>query len=176
MAASGTMLPPATHGVKHIGHVAKVSIPGRPGAPRPAGGAWCSLDWSPLDRKEAMGIDPIAAYRSYSAAWSQDADPQTRGKLLREAWSEGGEFFDEETPDGVVGRDALSAYIAATHEELPGLVVTETGEPQLLGNRIRVPWVATQGGTQMYTGTDFLEFDEDGRICRLTMFYDSTPE
>ena len=77
---------------------------------------------------------------------------------------------------GWVGREALNDYIVSTHEQMPGLVIAETSEPQILGNRIRVLWVAQQDGTQMYTGTDFVEFAEDGRVSRVTMFYDSTPE
>ena len=122
-----------------------------------------------------MSLDPIAAYVSYSAAWNEKADPEARKKLLDQAWSQEGEFVDEETPAGLVGREALSEYIAGTHAEMPGLVITETSEPEVLGNRLRVRWVARQDGTQMYTGTDFVEFAEDGRVSRVTMFYDSTP-
>lgn len=118
----------------------------------------------------------MAVYYSYSAAWNEKDDPDARSALLEQAWAQDGAFFDEETPDGLVGREALSEYIAGTHEELPGLVITETSEPQTLGNRLRVRWVARQGDTQMYTGTDFVEFAEDGRVSRVTMFYDSTPE
>ena len=123
-----------------------------------------------------MTIDPFAAYTSYSAAWNEKHDPDAREKLLDQAWSQDGSFFDEDTPDGFVGREALSQYIADTHEAMPGLVITETSEPQVLGNRLRVRWVAARGDTQMYTGTDFVEFAEDGRVSRVTMFYDSTPE
>jgi len=28
----------------------------------------------------------------------------------------------------------------------------------------------------MYTGTDFIEFGDDGRVQQVTMFYDSTPD
>jgi SnoaL-like domain len=120
--------------------------------------------------------DPIATYSAYSAAWSEKDDPDARKDLLDQAWAQDGAFFDEETPGGLVGRDALNEYIVSTHEEMPGLVITETSEPQVLGNRLRVRWVARQDGTQMYTGTDFVEFAEDGRVSRVTMFYDSTPE
>ncbi len=123
-----------------------------------------------------MSLDPIAAYTSYSAAWNERGDPDARKKLLDQAWSQDGALFDEETPDGLVGREALSEYIAGTHEEMPGLVITETSEPQVLGNRLRVRWVALQGDTRRYTGTDFVEFAEDGRVSRVTMFYDSTPD
>ncbi|MDP9234417.1 MAG: nuclear transport factor 2 family protein [Actinomycetota bacterium] len=123
-----------------------------------------------------MSLDPIAAYTSYSAAWNERDDPEKRKKLLDQAWSQEGVLFDEETPDGLVGGEALSAYIADTHAQMPDLVITETSPPQVLGNRLRVSWVARQGDTQMYTGTDFVEFAEDGRVSRVTMFYDSTPE
>ncbi|MEP6759353.1 MAG: hypothetical protein ABJB55_09175 [Actinomycetota bacterium] len=67
------------------------------------------------------------------------------------------------------------AHIANTRAEMPGLVVSETTEPEILGDRLRVSWVARQEGEQIYTGTDFVEFAEDGRISRLTMFYDAVP-
>ena len=123
-----------------------------------------------------MTLDPIAVYYSSSAAWNEKDDPVARKSLLDQAWSHDGVFVDEDTPAGLVGRDALIEYIAGTHEEMPGLVITETSEPQVLGNRLRVRWSARQGDTQMYTGTDFVEFAEDGRVARVTMFYDSKPE
>jgi hypothetical protein len=123
-----------------------------------------------------MSLEPISAYESYSAAWGETNDSAARKRFLERAWADDGAFFDEETPDGLVGREALSDYIAATHEEMPELVITETSQPQMLGGRLRVRWTAEQGGVHMYTGTDFLEFNVDGRISRLTMFYDSTPE
>ena len=76
----------------------------------------------------------------------------------------------------MIGPEALSDYIAGTHAEMPGLVVTETSEPQILANRLRVRWVALQGDTEMYTATDFVEFAEDGHVSRVTIFYDSTPD
>lgn len=123
-----------------------------------------------------MRLDPIVAYKSYSAAWSEKDDPSARTTLLDQAWAPDGVFTDEETPEGLVGREALSEYIARTYEEMPGLVITDTSEPDVLGDRLRVRWAARQGDAPMYTGTDFVEFAEDGRISRLTMFYDSTPE
>jgi SnoaL-like domain len=119
--------------------------------------------------------DPIATYYSYSAAWNE-TDSDARNRLLEQSWAQDGAFFDGDTPDGLVGREALSEYIAGTHEEMPGLVIAETLGPEILGDRLRVRWVAHQGETQRYTGTDFVEFAEDGRVSRVTMFYDSTPE
>jgi hypothetical protein len=120
-------------------------------------------------------IDPVAAYNAYSAAWNQKDDPEARDRLLDQSWAPDGVLYDEESPEGVVGREALSAYIARTHEDMPGLAISNSSEPQVLANRLRVNWIAMQGDIQVFTGTDFLEFSDDGRVSRLTMFYDPTP-
>lgn len=124
----------------------------------------------------SVDLDAIDAYASYSAAWNEKEDAGARMALLERAWADNGEFFDEDTPQGLEGRDALSGYIASTHEELPGLVVAETSAPEILGNRLRVRWVARQSDRELFTGTDFVEFADDGRVSRVTMFYDSTPD
>ncbi len=54
-------------------------------------------------------------------------------------------------------------------------MVTDTTEPEMLGGRMRTRWEARQDGRSVYTGTDFVEFDDEGRIIRLTMFTDSGP-
>ena len=36
--------------------------------------------------------------------------------------------------------------------------------------------LARQRHEDVYSGTDFIKFADDGRIARVTMFYDSTPE
>jgi hypothetical protein len=123
-----------------------------------------------------MNLEPLAAYNLYSAAWNEKEDPEARKQLLDQAWAPAGTLFDEENPDGLVGREALNHYIAVTHEEMPGLVITETSKPQILGNRLRIHWEALQGDTRAYAGADFVEFDEDGRVSRVTMFYDLTPD
>lgn len=123
-----------------------------------------------------MGLDPIAAYSMYSAAWNERDDPSARKNLLDRSWSHDGARFDPEMPDGLVGVDAVIEYISGTHDDMPGLVINETSAPEVLGNRLRVRWVAHQGDTLVYAGTDFVEFAEDGRVSRVTMFYDSTSE
>jgi hypothetical protein len=118
----------------------------------------------------------VASFKAYADAWSSDLERDDRRKLLQRSWAPTGSLFDPETPGGLIGIEALLDYIAATHQELPGLVVVDTSEPEVLGERLRVPWEARQDGVRLYTGTDFVEFAPDGRISRLTMFYDSTPD
>ncbi len=120
--------------------------------------------------------EPIPTYFAYSAAWNEAVDLDRRTRLLDESWAADGTVFDDEWPDGLVGRAALNDYIARSHAEMPGLVIAETDAPQVVGNRLRVPWVVRQAGVERFSGTDFVEFGADGRICRVTMFADATPE
>jgi hypothetical protein len=68
-----------------------------------------------------------------------------------------------------MGLDPIDAY--ATYS-----AACETSEPEMLGNRLRVSWIARPDGEETYTGTDFIEFAADGRVSQVTMFYDSTPD
>ena len=121
-------------------------------------------------------IDPLTAYRAYSAAWNEKADAGRRNGLLAESWALDGVLVDPDTPDGVVGRTEVSEYIAAAHDTMADFVIVESSTPEVLGGRLRVSWVARQGQVEVYTGIDFIEFASDGRIARVTMFYDSTTE
>lgn len=56
------------------------------------------------------------------------------------------------------------------------MVVSATAEPELLGDRLRGRWAQYESGVLTLSGADFVEFAGDGRIQRLTMFFDSGPE
>lgn len=77
-------------------------------------------------------------------------------------------------PEGVPlrGARALSGFIAASFEELPGLTITATTDVAVLGDRAWYRLRATAHDGQRFEGTDFIEFAPDGRIQRLTGFYD----
>jgi len=111
------------------------------------------------------------AYDAYSRAWKV-ADGSERQELLELVWADDAVYVDDEAPDGLVGADALLAYIADPHGEMPGLIVSETTSPKVLGGRMLVRWVATQGSEQKYSGTDVVEFGSDRRIARVTNSFD----
>ena len=111
------------------------------------------------------------AYDAYSRAWNVE-DPSERRELLDRVWADDAVYVDDEAPDGLVGADALLGYIADSQEEMPGLIVSDTSRPNVLGGRMLVRWVATQGDEQKYSGTDVVEFGADGRIARVTNFFD----
>lgn len=110
-------------------------------------------------------------YDAYSRAWNVQ-DQAERRELLERVWSDDGVYVDDEVPEGLVGRDALLGYIADSHAEMTGLVVSDTATPKMLDGRMLVRWVATQGEEQKYSGADVVEFGPDGRIVRVTNFYD----
>ncbi len=116
-------------------------------------------------------MEPREVYDAYSRAWNA-GDPGERRELLRRVWAEDALYVDDEVPDGLVGMDALLGYIADSHAEMPGLVVSDTSDPKTVGGRVLVRWVATEGAEQRYAGTDVVEFGSDGRIVRVTNFYD----
>jgi hypothetical protein len=66
----------------------------------------------------------------------------------------------------------LLGYIADSHTEMPGLVVSDTTTPKVLNGRLLVRWALTQRDEQKQSGTDLVEFGEDGRIVCVTDFYD----
>ena len=52
----------------------------------------------------------------------------------------------------MIGRDALLGYIADSHAEMPGLVVSDTTTPKMLDGRMFVHWIAAQGDEQRFSG------------------------
>jgi uncharacterized protein YecE (DUF72 family) len=123
---------------------------------------------------EPTSTDPIETYETYetySRAWNAD-DLEERTALLRSVWADRAVYVDDEVPDGLRGADAVLGYIAASHAEMPGLVVSDTSAPKLVDGRLLVRWSAEVNGEQRYSGTDVVEFTPDGRIARVTNFFD----
>ena len=111
-------------------------------------------------------LRPEDAYQLYSRAWNE---PERTVALLEECWAEDGVYADDEVPDGVVGRAAVAAMIAETHETLPGFRVWETSAPRMLAGRMGVTWTQEGGEPpEGFSGSDVIEFAADGRIARVT--------
>ena len=111
-------------------------------------------------------IRPEDAYKLYSRAWNE---PQQTTTLLEDCWADDGVYADDEVPDGVVGRAAVAAMIAETHDALPGFRVWETSSPRMLADRMAVTWTQEGGDPpEGFSGSDVIEFAPDGRITRVT--------
>jgi hypothetical protein len=78
-------------------------------------------------------VRPEDAYDLYVRAWNE---PERALSLLGACWADEGVYADDEVPDGVVGRAALTALIAATHEALPDFRVWSTSPARMLAGRL----------------------------------------
>jgi hypothetical protein len=78
---------------------------------------------------------------------------------------------DPDVPEGVRGPEALARTIDEQLELYPGMSLVSSA-PDVLGNRAWFRWSATLDSGESFTGVDFVEFAPDGRIARLTGFYD----
>lgn len=117
-----------------------------------------------------MSLDPTAALRSYDEAWAIP-DYESRLELLRKIWADYGLYVDPDVQEGARGPEALATVIDAQLEQYPGMSIISSA-PDVLGDRAWFRWSATLGTGESFTGVDFVEFAPDGRIARLTGFYE----
>ncbi len=113
-------------------------------------------------------LESIAAY---GAAWVEP-DATARLALLDQAWAAEAVYCD---PLAVVtGREALSDHIGQTQAAMPGSRIEVTSEPVRHHDSAFFRWTMTDAsGATVMTGFDVVQLDEDGRIARLTGFFDS---
>jgi hypothetical protein len=119
-----------------------------------------------------MGQDLAAVVHRYDEVWAE-RDVARRRAILAEIWTDETIYMDPDVPVGVVGPDALVDLIEASYEQYPGLSITATSEVTVLGDRAWYRWRQTDDSGESMEGTDFIEFDAEGRIQRLTGFYDA---
>ena len=116
--------------------------------------------------------DHAATVHRYDEVWAEP-DQAARLAILSEIWAEDGVYVDPEVPDGVRGPAALSDLITTSLDEMPGLEIKATTALVVLGDRGWYRWEATTADGEAFDGIDFVEFDAEGRIERLTNFYDA---
>jgi len=114
---------------------------------------------------DSDGIGP------YGQAWLEP-DEDRRRALLEKAWHEDAVYCDP--TDLVVGREALVAHIGAFQQLMAGGRVEVTTEATRHHDSAHFHWEMTDAdGARVLTGFDVVQLDPDGRITRLTGFFDS---
>ena len=108
---------------------------------------------------------------AYGAAWVEP-DATARRTLLEQAWAADAVYCD---PTAVVtGREALSDHIAGFRTAMPGGRISVTSEPVRHHDSAFFRWALSDAaGATVMTGFDVVQLDPDGRIARLTGFFDS---
>jgi hypothetical protein len=91
--------------------------------------------------------------------------------LLEDAWAPDAVYCDPLAY--VVGREALAEHIGGTQAALPGSRLAITGEPDRHHDSVFFRWSMTDAdGATTLTGFDVVQLDDEGRISRLTGFFD----
>ena len=90
---------------------------------------------------------------------------------LRTFWADDGLYVDPDVPEGVRGPEALATEIERQLKLYPGMSIVSSAA-DVLGGCAWFRWSATLGTGESFNGVDFVEFAPDGRIARLTGFYE----
>lgn len=114
------------------------------------------------------GTDGIGAYGD---AWLEP-DADRRLALLERAWAPDAVYCD---PTAVVtGREALVEHIGSVQESLAGGRIEVTAEATRHHDSAHFPWaILDASGATVLTGFDVVQLDGQGRITRLTGFFDA---
>lgn len=108
---------------------------------------------------------------AYGQAWLEP-DPDRRLALLERAWAVGAVYCDPLA--FVTGGQGLSDHIGQTQDSLNGGQVSVTAEATRHHDSAHFPWAITDAsGAPVMSGFDVVQLDDDGRITRLTGFFDA---
>lgn len=107
----------------------------------------------------------------YFAMWGE-RDPQLRRAIIATTWSDDASYVDPtSTADGPAELDEL---VHAVHERFPGLSFSLVGPIDTHHDRARWAWQFGGPGpvAPLVSGVDFAELAPDGRLCKVTGFFD----
>ncbi|HZB66360.1 MAG TPA: nuclear transport factor 2 family protein [Ornithinibacter sp.] len=118
-------------------------------------------------------MDLAELVATYGEAWA--ADEAERRRLLEVAWHEEGRYSD---PVGrAEGREAFVSHIAGFQEQFPSHRIVITSGVDEHDRCFRFGWALMDAdGNIVVEGVDFGEVADDGRIARITGFFDPLPE
>ncbi|RYE52999.1 MAG: nuclear transport factor 2 family protein [Sphingobacteriales bacterium] len=124
-----------------------------------------NLAWSepttPKDITQSLAL--------FGKAWNEP-NAAKREILINAAWVEDGEFMDPTTQ--VKGRKNLLPIISDFITRYPDAEVIQTSTIDQHHSVYRVSWkIILKNGEQLTEGTDFGEFNKEGKITRITSFF-----
>jgi SnoaL-like domain len=108
---------------------------------------------------------------TYLASWNE-TDASKRAELIAQAWAADGRYVDPQAD--VEGHDAFAELVAAVQERFPGYRFRRTGDADVHHDQARFGWelVAPDGAVAL-SGLDVAELAGDGRLRRVTGFFDA---
>jgi hypothetical protein len=108
---------------------------------------------------------------AYMAAWNE-TDSQKRAQLIARAWVSDGRYVDPQAD--VQGYDAFDQLVTAVQARFPGHSFRRTGGVDAHHDEARWSWeLVDPDGTTVITGLDAAQLGGDGRLQRVTGFFDA---
>jgi hypothetical protein len=113
-----------------------------------------------------------ALVERYLGAWNA-TDPTARLALVAAAWCEQGRYRDPAL--AADGHAAIAAMVEAVQQRFPEHEFRRTGGIDAHDDRLRFGWelAPRAGGAPAVRGVDFAELGPDGRLARVTGFFDA---
>lgn len=117
-----------------------------------------------------------ALVRLWGEAWMAP-DEATRTEVLEEVWAEDGIYVNPYVEAPVIGREALAAAMAYGMGPGQYVEVTEWSPEDQHHDRLRIRWrQCCPSGVSLVQGTDVGEIDAEGRLERVTSFWNNAVE
>ena len=114
--------------------------------------------------------------RLWGEAWMA-SDEAARIEILEEVWAQDGFYVDPFVEEPVIGRDALAAHMAFGMGPGQYVEVSAWTPEDRHHDRLRIRWRhCCPSGLSLVQGTDVGEFDADGRLKRVTSFWNNEVE
>lgn len=119
--------------------------------------------------------DPSSTITTYFEMWNE-TDPATRGRLVRQAWADGGRHVDPLAD--VAGHDEIDQMVAGVQGQFPGATLRRTSAIDIHHDQARYAWeLSAQDGTIVVSAVDVARLSADGRIEHVAAFFgDLSPE
>ncbi|ANW00147.1 hypothetical protein [Bradyrhizobium icense] len=115
----------------------------------------------------------VRVVNQYMAAWNT-ADAGIRNGLLRDCWSERGNYIDPTVV--LAGRDALAMHIAQVQSRRPGAKLEFMSGVDVHHNVVRFLWrLVRADGTAGETSIDFGEIGSDLKLTKIVGFFGAVP-
>lgn len=117
-----------------------------------------------------------ALVRRYGDAWNAE-DERTRRAALDEIWAEDGYYVDPFVEAPVIGRTALVAHMAYAMGPGHYVEVSAWTDADVHHDRVRIRWRhCCPTGALLLEGVDVGEIASDGRLQRVTSFWNTEVE
>jgi hypothetical protein len=117
--------------------------------------------------------DIAATIDTYLAAWSE-TNPGKRAELVEQVWSDNGRLVDP--PMAAEGRTGISDMFGVLQGQFPGHRFERASEIDAHHEQFRFAWqLVSPTGDVVLQGMDVGEFDEEGRLKRITGFFGDLP-